>query len=209
MSGVGPDFPQPLPDEKRTEKLDVYGERITVPEEDIEMWVSRGVYIFSALASGFLLQVLREDGSQASVMILVLLILGVFFFIQFESLAKKAIRKYLPYEFADVSKATLRVASFATLTSVYVTCSYAIMLLMSMWIYGNLSFFEVSVVLIIGVFLIYQFSITYGRTKETLEAARRFQQSKQTERSKHSVFSFHKQAALSSSSSSSSARPTI
>jgi len=191
----GPEFPQPLPDERREERRDVYGERITVPEEDIEMWVSRGVYIFSALASGFLLQVLREDGSQASVMILVLLVLGVFFFIQAESLLKKVVRKYFPYEFADVSKAVLRVAGFATLTSVYVTCSYAIMLLMSMWIYGNLSFFEVAVVLIIGVFLIYQFSITYGRTKETLEAERQRQQSKLAERNKHSLFHFHREHA--------------
>lgn len=205
MTSVGGmEIPTPIPDEKRDGNTNAYGEEISAPELKVERWVNRGVYIFSAIASGLLMKLISAYGGDTTTMVLVLLILVAIFFIKLQSKLRKVINKHLPEEFTEVGVAVLNVADFCAMTAVFIVCSYAIMLLMSMWVYGNLSIWESSNILIIGVFLVNQFSVSYGRLQESLLKAKETQKKVAVQRKNHTRLK-----SLGLSSSSSSARASV
>jgi len=65
------------------------GERIMIPELNIEPWIERSIQIFTAIAAQFLIQRLQATSSDASIVVLLVLILGMFFFIELDHTVQK------------------------------------------------------------------------------------------------------------------------
>ena len=149
------------------------GERIIIPELNIEPWIERSIQIFTAIAAQFLIQRLQATSSDASIVVLLVLILGMFFFIELDHTVKKLSAKWLQKakEFEQVVVALMKVLEFAVMTSVFVVSSYIIVLLMTLWVYGNLSFAETAAVIIGGVMLVYMFAVVAHFVKASLEKA--------------------------------------
>ena len=155
---------------------------ISVPDKDFDATIERGIYVFSAVATGFLTEQLQKTGGHASVLILLVLLMAAFVFFQFQSLVEKVVKHHLPVEFEQVGLSVVKVCGFISLTSVYVTCSYAIVIVMSLCMYGNLSVSETAAIVIGGVMVIQQFSVSYGSLRVLLVRTKRLQSKSQQNR---------------------------
>jgi hypothetical protein len=147
--------------------------KIAIPELNIEPWIERCIQIFTAIAAQFLIQRLQATSTDASIVVLLVLILAMFFFIELEHRVRKLSSKWIENakEFRQVMVAVMKVLEFTAMTSVFVASSYIIVLLMTLWVYGNLSFAETASLIIGGVLLVYQFAVSAHFVKSSLEEA--------------------------------------
>lgn len=144
---------------------------VTVPVLNIEPRVERGIYIFTAIGSTLLIRSLDQVGVTNSVVVLMLLIMLMMFCERIESECKRVAKKWAPRAFSSPIVVMLKIMEFNTTLSIYVTISYAISLLGTLWVDGNLTFFETAVTIVFGVAIAYTIAVAYHDVRTTLERA--------------------------------------
>jgi hypothetical protein len=152
---------------------------ITVPVLNIEPRVERGIQVFTAIGSTFLIQSLNRVSTSSSVVVLLLLILLMGFCESIETTAKKLARQWGPKAFSSAIITFIKVLEFLTTLSIFVVVSYAIVWLSGLWIGGNLTFFEAAVVIVVGVAIAYTIAVAYHDVHNTLERAANARQTSQ------------------------------
>jgi hypothetical protein len=146
------------------------GREVEVPKADMEQWVVRILYIFSIITAGIITTKLNARAHDNTIADLFALIMITFLLFKSTSFITDMLKTYGPPAFESSITTVTQVFDFITTLSVFVTTSFALVL-MSLWTQnGNLDTGEVLTLVICAVFIIY---IVLGIFQELKNRAKR------------------------------------
>lgn len=128
---------------------------------NIDPWIERGIYIFSAVGSTVWLARLRPLGSDSAVLVLFLLIIMMFLFLYLKNLVEVVSNRYAPKEFSSAFIVIMKVLEFISLTSVFVVSAYSITLLSGLWVSGHLTFGEAFISIVVLVSFVFAIAVVH------------------------------------------------